>query len=98
MIANQAILSHAAASPNWYWGGSFHPWFLFGFFFWLLPLIVFGLLVVLAARWLYRGGNSENFPHGASTSSLTILEERYAKGEITKEQFEQIRKDIERRG
>jgi len=33
--------------------------------------------------------------HSRSNSALEILNKRYASGEITKEEYEQIRKDIE---
>jgi putative membrane protein len=95
VIELQAAASNLTSGPSWYWGGSSHPWFLFGFLFWLLPLLVFGLLIFLAARWLYRAGSRENFPRSVNTSSITILEQRYAKGEITKEQFEQMRRDLQ---
>jgi putative membrane protein len=75
----------------WHSGTSFHPWFFFGLGFWILPIIVFGVIVFLVARWLaspkgYSGNNT----------GLTILEERYARGEITKEQFAQMKRDLQR--
>jgi putative membrane protein len=80
---------------SWSAGASFHPWFLFGFLFWLLPLFVVGAVLFLAARWLFR---QTERPSGLSGGggALAILEERYARGEITKEQFAQMKKDIQR--
>ncbi len=79
---------------SWFAGGSFHPWFLFGFLFLLLPVFVVGALIFLGARWLVR---QTGRPVGLSGGgALSILEERYARGEITKEQFAQMKKDIQR--
>lgn len=51
-------------------------------------------LAVLAAlfvfRWLTDGGKR-------SSSALDLLKARYAKGEITSEEFERMRKDIAER-
>ena len=57
----------------------------------LLLLIGLGLLAV----WLYRqrNGISGEGPSGRSRA-LEILRERYAKGEISKEQYEQMRADL----
>jgi uncharacterized membrane protein len=67
------------------------PWFGFGFFFffWLVPLGIFGLLVFLLARWLVRPSA------GVSGSARAILAERYARGEITRDQFVQMTKDLQ---
>lgn len=66
----------------------FH-WFGFGglwmFLFWgaLIALIVWAVVK------LTRRGNSVS-----KTNLIDIAKERYAKGEISKEEFEQIRKDL----
>jgi putative membrane protein len=59
-----------------------------------LPLLLLIGLVVLAV-WLYRQryGMSDEGPSGRSRA-LELLRERYAKGELTKEQYEQMRQDI----
>jgi len=82
------------SGQSWFAGASFHPWFLFGFLFWLLPLFVVGALIFLAARWLFR--TTEHSVGLLASGALSILEERYARGEITKEQFAQMKKDIQR--
>ena len=59
---------------------------------WLLVVLIWvGLaaLAILSFKWFTK--------HNASTTKQTpsdIAKERYAKGEITKDQFEQIKKDL----
>lgn len=73
-----------------YYGGHMFGWGIFG---WLMMLLVWGLPVVLIV-WAVRGGfGSKN---DVGKSALDILKERYAKGEINKEEFESKKKDIEK--
>jgi putative membrane protein len=68
--------------------------------FWIA--IVVG--VVLLVRWLMAGGTHMGGMHmgmggpmgpsAGTKSALDIAMERYAKGEITKEQFDQMKKDL----
>lgn len=62
---------------------------------WILMLIFWGAVIVGAValiRWVVmRSSGSQEGPH---RPALEILQERYARGEITREQFEQMRKDI----
>ena len=64
-----------------------------------LVMVLFWLVLIVGAVWLARG----LFPTGqqppASSTRLEpsadeILKQRYARGEITKEQFEQMRRDL----
>ena len=56
--------------------------------FWVLMLG--GLAAVLA--WIFKRSNQG---HGSSADeALTILRQRYARGEIDKEQYEQIKRDL----
>jgi putative membrane protein len=52
--------------------------------FWIL--VILGIVVLV--RWLASG------TPGGGPDPLDILKARYAKGEITKEQFEQMKRDI----
>ncbi len=72
---------------NWLWGGGM--WF--GWIFWL---VIIGLIIWLLINQSNRNRN-QNYLNPHLESPLDILKKRYAKGEITKEQFEQMKKDIE---
>lgn len=62
---------------------------LFMLLFW--GLIIVGL--VLVVRWLWDHGRSET-PVGAVEAPLDILKRRYARGEITKEEFDRMKQDL----
>lgn len=81
-----------------FFGGSLSP---LGFGFRLaiaLFRILFWAFIIGGVAWLIvnftRGGSTtSNLPATAQTP-LDILKARYAKGEITKEQFEQMKQDV----
>ncbi len=60
------------------------------FIFWAAIAIAVLILIVLALRYLGVKGTAR-----AEKSSLEILKERYAKGEISRDEFEAIKKDLE---
>lgn len=75
-----------------------------GMLFGGLLMLLFWVLVVVGAIWLVvtlaRGSQrstgspvSTGMPLGGETV-LDVLKTRYAKGEITKEQFEQMKRDL----
>ena len=74
----------------WHWGGM-----------WIFPLIMFAVMIIIIflfsrggcrPPWWGPGGHCRE--GGETDSALEILKKRYAKGEITKEEFEQMKKDI----
>jgi putative membrane protein len=73
------------------WGS----WLLGG----LMMLLFWGgliLLVVLAVRAFAKSGNrSQNQIATTPSNALEIVKSRYAQGEISKEEFETIRHDLE---
>ena len=72
---------------GWMWGGGM--WF--GWIFWL---VIIGVIVWLVMNQSGRNRNQNQVnPH--QESHLDILKKRYARGEINKEQFEQMKKDLE---
>jgi putative membrane protein len=62
--------------------------FLFGLF--ILVLLVLGAVHLARRMWGYRSESTEH-----RESALDILKKRYARGEINREEFERIRKEIE---
>lgn len=69
----------------------FHNFFFdgmwFGGFFWIVIIVVIVWLIVDRSN-----KNRQILP--PQETALDILKKRYAKGEITKEQFEQMKKDL----
>ena len=65
---------------HWFGGG-------FMWLFWILLIVV----VVWAVKVAMGGGNNSS---EKQRSALDILKERYAKGEIDQEEFEQKRRDL----
>ena len=61
-------------------------------------MLVFWVLLILAVVWVARAlfGNGQfNQAKGPSQSPREILDQRYARGEITREQYEIMKQDIE---
>lgn len=77
-----------------YFGGGYGYMGGFGFFF----MLVFWGLVIWAIIALVKAvsdkGNSSPDSRKEEDHALKISRERYAKGEITREQFEQMKKDL----
>ena len=71
----------------------------FGIFGLLLMLLFWGALILLAVwlvRALFHGSDrSPTAPAGRIKSAREILDERYARGEITREQYEIMKQDIQ---
>jgi len=77
---------------DWGWGGHPMMWGAWGFgmmimmiLFWVLIIVA----VVLGIRWLIGQGKESR-----SDSALEILRQRYARGELNKEEFESRKRDL----
>jgi putative membrane protein len=66
---------------------------IFMFLFGLLLIVLFVVIVVAAVKWLL--GPKMPFLVSDRENALEILKKRYAKGEISKEEYDRIKKDIE---
>lgn len=62
----------------------------FGFFFMLL----FWAGIILVVIWIVKQFQAQARGVVGEESALEILKKRYAKGEITKKEFEEMKKDL----
>jgi putative membrane protein len=92
-VLGQATLAYAQGygpgmMGGYGWGGGWG----FGMIGMLLWWVLIILGIVLLAKWLYRGA-----PRGGQASgnrAMEILRERYARGEIDKQEFEERKRDL----
>ncbi len=72
-------------------GGFGFIWFIFISIFVLAIIAGVIILIIWAVR---RTGSAQQYQQGSENKAIVLLKERYAKGEITKEEYENIKKDI----
>lgn len=58
---------------------------------WILGIVVLIVIIWIVVKAISRNNRQ---PHSGSNSALDVLKERYARGEIDKEEFEQRKKDL----
>lgn len=79
------------------WAGILFPWWGF------LPLMMLGMGLMMwfmmRMMMMGMGGHDHTSGHAdappTSRDARSILDERYARGELTPEQYQQMRRDIE---
>jgi len=59
-----------------------------GFFMWIIVIALIGVLIYLFIK-------TQKGKAGSTETPLEILKKRYARGEITKEDFDRMKKDLE---
>ena len=85
-----------AQERTYEWGWGMHPmwglWGVWGIAMMLMMLVFWGVVIagiVLGIRWLIGQGRD-----GRSDTALDILRQRYARGEINKEEFDAKKRDL----
>lgn len=75
------------------WGGGFSFGWIFMLIFW--GLVIWGIFALVRGATGHSccGHNHGEYKQGEKTP-LDILKERYAKGEVNKEEFESKKKDL----
>ena len=102
MLLAVAALTMFVPHPVWAqervyeWGWGMHPmwglWGIWGIAMMLMMFVFWGVVIagiVLGIRWLARQGREAK-----SDPALEILRQRYARGEINKEEFEARKRDL----
>jgi len=59
-----------------------------------LSMVASWLLVLMAIVLLFKGLTKQSSCSGDHSQALEVLKERYAKGEVDKKQFTQMKKDL----
>ena len=70
---------------------------MMGPFAWIIMLLFWGVVIlglVIAVRWFVNRDKTED-EGTAPQTALEILKRRFARGEITREEFERMKKDLE---
>ena len=88
----------AQEAPQYYgphmWHDEWHGWF-FGPIMMIVFIAVIVFIVVLLVRWLGAPGYGPTHHAPPSKTPLDILKERFARGEIDKDEFEERRRLLE---
>ena len=98
-IAQQTQPPAAPQPPQWYWPGPWMMWSDGWAFWWVCPLMMLFMLLVVGVIFLVtrRSHGPSGGPHhweppwrmgDPSHSALQILGERFARGEIQKEEYD----------
>jgi putative membrane protein len=82
-----------AHGPHMMWGGAWYGMVL-GPLFVILTFVAGGIGIALVARWFGAPGRGPGVSHDVPPrpAPLDILKERFARGEIDKEEFEERRR------
>lgn len=101
LLAGVFFTNAAIADNNWGWTGHHDGMIGYGWFFSPLMLIIYIALAVLLVR-VYRGnkGGADDASDSHSEDdredkALQLLRERFARGEISREEFEAAKKTLE---
>ncbi len=76
-------------------GEGWVPMMNFGYGGMFMGMILLIALVAAAIWWFTKGAGSKDHGRLPRETPLDILKKRYAKGEIMKDEFEKIKKDLE---
>ncbi len=97
-ILMSPALARADGYGNWHMGRWMMGGWGMGGFGMIFMIIFWGLIItgiVLLIRWLIQTTSSRGQSAvGTGSKAMDILEERYAGGEITRDEFESMKRDI----
>jgi putative membrane protein len=91
-LVSLVLLGHGSEALAQWRGYGYDGWHMGpGTMYWILVIV--GLIFVI--RWLLQSTRGDSrWTRAGSSSALDILKERYARGEINKQEFEEKKKDL----
>ncbi len=87
------------ATSGWHGGwGMMGPGMMGGFgWMWLMPvlwIVLLGLIIWAIVALVRRASESRGLDSSKTSSALEVLKERYARGEIKKEEYDEKKRDL----
>jgi putative membrane protein len=89
--------AHPGRFSNWPMGHWMSDGWAMGGIGMIFMLLFWGLIIagiVFAIRWLVRNTGGRTSGAGTESRALDILKERFAKGEIDRDEFESMKKEL----
>lgn len=101
LTAAAVELAHAAdgyTQGHWHMRGWGHmmDYPFGGILMWIILLALAGVIVYLIVQGTKGRAPSGTIPGPSSESPIEILKKRYAKGEITKDEFDRMKDDLQK--
>ena len=100
LLVPAAVLAQAAPAPYRDGGEWLYPWHMMGWGWgigWIFPLLVILGIVFCIVMMSRMFGHAHGPRRDGTSSALEVLNERFAGGEISKEEFEEKRAILARR-
>lgn len=107
VLAQQSQSPNTPSAPQWYGPGPWHMWadsYGYGWHFWWMGPVMMLFMILICVAVIYflfsrhSGGSHQWGLTGrqwdAGYSALAILDERYARGEIQKEEYQERKATI----
>ena len=66
-----------------------------GMGFGMIIHLAFTALIIMAVIWMYKSVFRSGCRNGGQTNAVEILQQRYAKGEISRDEYLQMKKDLD---
>lgn len=85
-----SAVAQAGPAPQ-YWPGPWHMWGGGWGFGWIFPLLMMVVFAAICAFLISRMSGHDHARRDTTSSALRLLNERFAKGEISKEEFQEKR-------
>ena len=86
----QELLGGIKMMGNYGMGGMGYGIMGFGWLFQIVILVLFFAVI----WWMFKSSGSFGFRSGSNESAMDILKKRLAKGEISRKEYEELKKEI----